>query len=650
MIADGSLVAGGPDPGEAPPPTVRVLVIGETADDSICDVYRTRMYVEPLRNLGVDVRYAHGAMPADRALDVRGYEAAAAASFDALLAEAATADVVVFRRWYATHLACLDCGFATLDPTDAASHARANGHALNVAPDVAVRRLFDHLDARPDAGRGPAIVYETDDDLLRLDATNGQHRRFRHERDLVERMIRRADLVTVSTPVLASRLASLAADVRVVRNAVDPAWYGDPSGAGAGQPVGGMPRICYYGSVGRLREYRTCASAVDAVARTGATRLWFGAPSLELGLRPGSPEFDETHPYVKGVPAFARRLRELEPAIGLAPLIDSPFARAKSELHWLDYSMAGAATVATRLRGPGPYDVIRHGVDGFLVESRTDWQRTLERLVGSPQMRADVAAAARARVLADYAVDRRAPEWADAYRHAARHPGRGRPQVRSAGPGRGRADPVPAGMSGNRAARRGRRGVGVPAEAASRSNPAPTLPVAPTPAEIFAAYVAAQAFAGQSPLRLRLGLGGSGARGAGAGSAKEDGWITVDSADGPDLRHDVRYGLPFADASVDAIEAPEIFEWLDGLAPVLAGEAARVLRCGGILRVTARDRAPALLRLRRLQAEGVDLVGAAGRLPAFTAETLADLLAEAGFAAVERQPAADGVLVVAARR
>jgi hypothetical protein len=111
--------------------------------------------------------------------------------------------------------------------------------------------------------------------------------------------------------------------------------------------------------------------------------------------------------------------------IGIAPLVGDDFDRAKSELHWLEYSAVGAATIASRTRPPGPFDVIRDGVDGLLVHGRAAWQDALTRLARSPQLRADLAGRARERVAADYDISTRAAEWADAYRWAAEHPGRG---------------------------------------------------------------------------------------------------------------------------------------------------------------------------------------------------------------------------------
>ena len=124
-------------------------------------------------------------------------------------------------------------------------------------------------------------------------------------------------------------------------------------------------------------------------------------------------------------PAVAAALSNLHPHIGLAPLQPSEFASAKSELHWLEYSLVGAVTVASRFATGGPYDPIQDGQDGLLAMGADEWQRALARLAASPALRTDIAGRARERILAGYQAAARAVEWAAAYRWAAAHPGIG---------------------------------------------------------------------------------------------------------------------------------------------------------------------------------------------------------------------------------
>lgn len=400
---------------------LHVLLIGPLSG-AACDVYRFGMHQAALAAHGVELRAFAGArltVPASEAHSLdRAY-----ASADLVMdrSEIDWADVLVFRRFYTTHWACLDCAFTSPREAQARLHATSVKHEL-VEPDRLVVPLFTALERYPTLLRGRAMVYETDDDLLNVQPWNGMRFRIEPERGVIDRMIRRADLVTVSTPSLRARLAERNDAVRVVRNAVDPSWYRASEDA---PPVTGSPRILYYGSPSRMRDYDVCRPAVDAVAAetAGARRVWLGALNARAG---GAADrvvaaVDEAGPYIGDTRAFAAALTAARPDIGLAPLVGDSFDEAKSELHWLEYAMAGAATVASRVAA---YEPIRDGVDGLLASSRAEWLDALRRLTGSTALREDIAGRARERVLAEYTVDVRAAEWADAYRWAAEHAGR----------------------------------------------------------------------------------------------------------------------------------------------------------------------------------------------------------------------------------
>jgi glycosyltransferase involved in cell wall biosynthesis len=384
--------------------SLRVLVIGPGAA-SASDAIRFQALIPELAGHAVElVSWS----PGDPATE--------GDPFGSLQAVISRADVVVLRRQYRTWHACLGCALRTADPAEAASHGTRTGHAVVLAPYFGIRPLVGLLETEPDALDGRAIVYDTDDDFFSTDLAPGVEDIL--ERDLIQRMLGLADLVTTTTPLLAERLAShTRAPIRVIRNALDPAWFE------AGRPDGpaeapGNPRVVYHGVALRLRDYEIARPAVDAVAAEmpSLRRVWLGGDATKLAA-----VVDEVRPWVRGVPEFAAALVAARPDIGLAPLQDTPYDRARSELHWLEYAFAGAATIVSGVDGPGPYDVVRDGVDGLVARSREDWERSLKMLAASPNLRADMGARARERALADYTVSARAPEWADAYHWAAEH-------------------------------------------------------------------------------------------------------------------------------------------------------------------------------------------------------------------------------------
>ena len=81
--------------------------------------------------------------------------------------------------------------------------------------------------------------------------------------------------------------------------------------------------------------------------------------------------------------------------IGIAPLVNEPFNQGKSHIKWMEYSMAGAATVASPVH---PYiypidgiKVIQHGKTGLLATNTEQWFESLEQLVTNRDYRKKIA-------------------------------------------------------------------------------------------------------------------------------------------------------------------------------------------------------------------------------------------------------------------
>ena len=424
---------------------VRVLVYGGIGSEA-CDTYRLGLYVERLAASGVRVEPWTPKLLHPQAYAGHWWDAIrdglASVSFDGLT----DGDVLLFSRWSNTRPACTECGQDCGDPDGLERHRRETGHA-SLGVDPLLRMVAAGLLVNPALRSKCAVVYDLDDDLFHQPAWAGHAAGLARELELVELFVRTADLVTVSTPELARRMAPLAARVQVVRNAVEPEMYvaedAGVSGAegpdGAAGPGGAGPdgdastRLIFYGADVRQRDYEVCRAAVDGAAAESAARgkpihrVWLGSDSAAV-----RELVDEAIPYRRTVAEFAAALAAARPDIGVAPLESGEFAAAKSELHWLELSIVGAATVASRLEGEvGPYSMIRHHVDGMLAGDTAEWRRALLELAGSIALRDEIAGRARERVLAEYQVRDRALEWAAAYRWAATNPGSGIARFRS---------------------------------------------------------------------------------------------------------------------------------------------------------------------------------------------------------------------------
>lgn len=89
--------------------------------------------------------------------------------------------------------------------------------------------------------------------------------------------------------------------------------------------------------------------------------------------------------------------------IGLMPLDDTPWARAKCAFKLLQYMALGIPAVASPV-GMNP-EVVKDGVNGLLARGPEDWLATVDRLLGDPDLRRGLAAEGRRTVEQHYSLE-----------------------------------------------------------------------------------------------------------------------------------------------------------------------------------------------------------------------------------------------------
>ncbi len=94
--------------------------------------------------------------------------------------------------------------------------------------------------------------------------------------------------------------------------------------------------------------------------------------------------------YAKGVmfDQYPQKLAYMNYTIGIAPLVDSKFNRAKSNIKFLEYSTLKVPSVCSNVY---PYaQTVRHGDTGFLATTEQEWYDALTALVTDAKLRTDM--------------------------------------------------------------------------------------------------------------------------------------------------------------------------------------------------------------------------------------------------------------------
>jgi glycosyltransferase involved in cell wall biosynthesis len=247
-----------------------------------------------------------------------------------------------------------------------------------------------------------ATVFELDDDLLALDDDNPA-KPFFDRPDIRANLVanlRAADTVTVTTPALAEAVAPFNPNVHVLPNYVDasvleiPRPTGDDR-AGAGVVVG------WQGSATHAADFALVWPHLD--------RLLCAVPKAWLALfgKNYVPERARARKLAAGRlvwhdwvssdwPTYYAKVAMFD--VGLAPLRDTPFTRAKSGLKAVEYAALGIPAVVSP--SPAYREVVEHGVTGLVVRADHEWFSRLRRLVNDDQLRTDMGEAARERAAA----------------------------------------------------------------------------------------------------------------------------------------------------------------------------------------------------------------------------------------------------------
>lgn len=237
----------------------------------------------------------------------------------------------------------------------------------------------------------PKLVFEVDDDLWNIDASNemayswfinGVDLTTNESHDVPENLennIRVSDRVTCTTVALAEILSKWNDDVRIVPNRI-PQWLTEWE-----RPRNERLTVGWVGSATHHMDWAPAANHVKRYL-TQNPESRFNIIGAEYGnwLKLPKDQVDEAGWFTDVEECW----KAIDFDIGIAPLVPHLFNRSKSAIKYLEYAALGIPTVASDV---GPYaDNIEHGVTGFLVKRDHEWTKYLRDLTNDEAMRTEI--------------------------------------------------------------------------------------------------------------------------------------------------------------------------------------------------------------------------------------------------------------------
>lgn len=261
--------------------------------------------------------------------------------------------------------------------------------------DIVVIKYIDHrhtLDVlytmRNEAGF--KVVIDIDDNIWQAPVlVSSDINRHANRILMLTESVKCADYVTVSTEPLKTALEPLNPNIAVLKNYIEPSEWTFKRKAHK------KTRIGWVWSPTHLPDVSEVSDALREIAKRDDVEI------VVFGTDKDIFDFKTTNiPAVKYT-EYPKVFMEAGIDISIAPLADNEWNKCKSNIKWLESTMAGAAFVGSRVY---PYEFsIKEGKTGYLAKGKNQWMKRLNYLLDKPEKRAELVANAKKVVLEKYA-------------------------------------------------------------------------------------------------------------------------------------------------------------------------------------------------------------------------------------------------------
>jgi len=234
--------------------------------------------------------------------------------------------------------------------------------------------------------------------------------------DMFKYNFKKADMVSCTTDVLADTFKKINKNTVVLPNLIDFNMYPKC------QYIKSEVRIGWQGGSSHYEDLHMLLQSLPEVLRrcNNAKFVFFGDMRFAGLLKDLPQDQVELHPWVQHA-TYPYKLSTLNLDIGVCPLVDNAFNRRKSAIKYFEYSVVGAATIASNLPPYSP--VIENNRNGIIVENdSTQWTQNMVNLIRDRKLQKKLAKSAYDNVYQNYNADTKAHLWADAYSNILKAP------------------------------------------------------------------------------------------------------------------------------------------------------------------------------------------------------------------------------------
>jgi glycosyltransferase involved in cell wall biosynthesis len=238
------------------------------------------------------------------------------------------------------------------------------------------------------------IVVDIDDNVWQIPTGNiskGSASQFVNRGIMMTQSVSDADWVTVSTEPLKTALEPLNSNIVVLPNYIIPSEWEFK------RKKHDKVRIAWVWSPTHIPDMAEVEGALKKIQKKYGDKVEIIIMGTAISVYK-----DLKTTNIPGVPytEYPKLFTELGIDISIAPLERNAFNAGKSNIKWLESTMAGAAFIGSKVY---PYEFsVKDGKTGYIADNESQWVRKLSFLIENEEKRAEMVKNATKEVLEDY--------------------------------------------------------------------------------------------------------------------------------------------------------------------------------------------------------------------------------------------------------
>jgi glycosyltransferase involved in cell wall biosynthesis len=255
------------------------------------------------------------------------------------------------------------------------------------------------------------INHEGKEGYLYQDGVDGfsiQANYFRYKS--LQDILKMLDVVTTTNSYIRSKYLEFNKDILILPNSVDfNLFYPFPKDDHSQIRIGWTPSDSHYSEIWMVKRimrkiFNKYGDKVKFVVLGNLFELEKEFNGTEM----------ERHNFI-GLDVYPMKLASLQLDIGLCPLDNNEFNRAKSQLKWSEYASIRVPSVCSKLE---PYNCVEDGITGMLAKDEDEFFEKLCQLIDSKDLRQKISDNAYDKNYEDYNLEKNAILWVEAYEQA----------------------------------------------------------------------------------------------------------------------------------------------------------------------------------------------------------------------------------------